>query len=164
MILIIRYARLLGSVLADLRRAGEVTQAELGERAGVAGSMVSDYERSIVTPSLATAIQILDGLGWRLAALPATAAETHDARDLVVQAAREWREKGTYQFNGDSELALIKAVDHLVELEKLASMTNDANIAKLPQIPELKAQNEKLRERINELESAMSRAITALDV
>lgn len=52
-----------GEKLRELRSKAKLSQAELGEQAGIAGPDVSRYERGLVVPSFDVVCRLADALG-----------------------------------------------------------------------------------------------------
>ena len=55
-----------GLRLRQIRRAADITQKELGERAGIDPTLITRYENGAVTPGLNTACALAEALGVTL--------------------------------------------------------------------------------------------------
>lgn len=89
--MIVRLSGMLGQLLAGVRSLAGLTQGQLADRSGVAGSQISKYELLRVTPDIETTRKLLDACGWRLVMMLALDAETYDEREAVIEAARRFR-------------------------------------------------------------------------
>lgn len=89
MIMIVRNAALAGAIIAEARAIAGHSNAALSQRSGIDGSRISKYELSRAIPDLSTLQALLRACGFSLAALPTRDAETYEAREAVVVAARD---------------------------------------------------------------------------
>lgn len=120
--IIIRLAALIGRALAELRAMSGMSQGALGDRAGIAESRISKYERTLVTPDIETTRKLLNASGYHLAAVPIVEAETDAERRAVAWKAYLWR-YATVTPGVDvaaAEHDLIEAVDALDEAQAAA--------------------------------------------
>lgn len=118
MIMNIRHSALIGHVLAALRNAAGISQAELAVRSGIAATQISKYETIKVIPDVATVAVLLDAMGWRLAAITKLEAETYDRRADVVRAAQMVSD--AFSDEGTDSYALTLALAELDRAEQVA--------------------------------------------
>jgi ribosome-binding protein aMBF1 (putative translation factor) len=54
------------AVITDVRRRAGLSQAELGRRAGIPGSVIGRWERAEVEPAFGTVTELVRALGYEL--------------------------------------------------------------------------------------------------
>ena len=158
MIMIIRYAAMLGGLIHAARRAADIPQRQIAGRAGVAQSQVSKYERSGVVPDTDTAIKLLDAMGWQMCALPRLHAQTYAQREAVVTAARGM---GTRYEMDD----LIVALNALTDAERQAGGDDDLGAPRSPgaMISELLAEINWLKQAVADRDALLRSVRRRLD-
>jgi uncharacterized protein len=78
--------RLAGELIGEIRRETRITQAELGRRSGMPGSVLSAYEHGRRQPSVAALARIAKAAGFELRLAPAgDLAELEHAGNVLSQ-------------------------------------------------------------------------------
>jgi transcriptional regulator with XRE-family HTH domain len=118
MIIVVRMAALMGTIIRNMRSAQGLQQQELAQLANIPGSQVSKYELAQVVPNLDSSIRLLRAGGWVMAVMPEQQATTMTERDDVVFMARCWlADRGTMTEPASAE-RLRAAVDALIAAEQ----------------------------------------------
>lgn len=154
MIINIRSSALIGNMIAGVRQATGLNQAALSAAAGIHQAQVSKYERSLVTPDVESTRKLLAAAGWQLCAVPVGTAATHDEREAVIDAARQWFIRDT----SETGAAVIDAIVRLAEAEDSARLADPAAPpSPLEIIGALRADREDQREVIGRLRAQLEK-------
>jgi len=165
MIMIIRYAAMLGGLIHAARRAADIPQRQIAGRAGVAQSQVSKYERSGVVPDTDTAIKLLDAMGWQMCALPRLHAQTYVQREAVVTAARRLATDRGWCQGDPMPPYLDEAVDALTDAERQAGDDGEVSAPRSPgaMISELLAEINWLKQAVADRDALLRSVRRRLD-
>lgn len=151
MILQIRMAALIGSVLAEARTIAGINGRDLMNRTGVDESQISKYDKARVIPGIETARLLLDGCGFALAAVPSRDAATYTERDAVIAAARRFvaiaRGDDASVPEGVALSRLFAAVNGLVDAEERGTPPN-AEPHPAEELARLREQNSTFRDAL----------------
>jgi transcriptional regulator with XRE-family HTH domain len=114
---ILRFFSLIADVLLRLRHERGESQVSVGLRAGMSDAQISKYERGIVTPDVATLLQLLGAYGQHLVIMPQHISETMPERDAVIAAASKWWAIEAHPDPDPATRDLLESVARLVAAE-----------------------------------------------